>query len=207
MLFPFDLVPMTAPTPEDFVPPGWAIAGDSGITAKPAFLAPNGSASGDLTGDGVADRVLVLEPAARVEASAVATCESCEPPSWTRAIVVVEAVGTGWVQLAVAGWGDPSTTARIHDGRLVVTSGVSGGKSRNAELLRYRLDGRVFRLEHRVFEFDAFSFDDISAFERVTEDWVAHLRIIEKGEPPSEAGRQKFAGDRSFAEGSPRTKK
>lgn len=207
MLFPFSLVPMTAPTPEDFVPPGWAIAGDSGTTQRPALLAPNGAADGDLTGDGIPDRVLVLEPAARVGVSAVATCEACEPLSWTRAIVVVEAVGAGWVQLAAAGWGDASTTARIHEGRLVVTSGVSGGKSRNAELLRYRLDGRLLRLEHRVFEFDAFTFDDVSAFERVTEDWAAHLRIIEKGDPPAEDGRQKFTGERLFAEGSPRLKR
>ena len=204
MPFPVAAVPMTAPTPEDFVPRGWSIAGESGTSGRPALLASEGAAAGDLSGDGVPDRVLVLEPVERVGTTAVATCEACEPPAWTRAIVVLEAVGSGWFQLAVAAWGDPSTTARIHQGRLVVTSGVSAGKSQNAELLRYRLDGRLFRLEHRVFEFDTFTFEDVSAHERVSEDWVAHLRIIEKGDPLSEDGRQKFTGERVFAEGSPR---
>lgn len=202
--FPSTAVPMTAPRPESFVPAGWALAGDSGAGALGVELAPAGAATGDLTGDGVADRVLVLEPADKVGKKARPGCAECEGEDWTRAVVVLEAFGTAWMRLAVFDWGDASTHARIDQGTLVVSTDARSDGGTRAEVLVYRLDHPKFLLVRRVVDTVTSTFDDEGfARRRVTEDWVQHLRIIEKGSPLAEDARQKFTGARTLEAGPP----
>lgn len=202
--FPSTAVPMTAPRPEAFVPAGWALAGDSGASALGVEVWPAGAAEGDLTGDGVADRVLVLEPADKVGKVARPGCVECEGEDWTRVIVVLEAFGTAWMRVAVADWGDASLSARIDQGRLVVTTAARSDDGTRAEALVYRLDSPKFLLENRVLDVRTSTFDDEGyTRERVTEDWVAHLRVVEKGTPLAEDVRQKFTGARTLEAGPP----
>lgn len=202
--FPAASVPMTAPRPEAFVPAGWAIAGDSGAGAQGRELWPAGAEEGDLTGDGRADRVLVLEPADKVGRVARPGCTDCPGEDWTRAVVVLEAYGTGWMRLAVVEWGDASLTARIDAGRLVVTLDRRGDEGARAEALVYQLDSPKFLLQRRIVDRSTPSFDEEgTVHERVTEDWVAHLRIIERGTPLTEDRRQKFSGARTLEAGPP----
>lgn len=202
--FPVAAVPMTAPRPESFIPSGWALAGDSGAGAAGLELWPGGAAEGDLTGDGVADRVLVLEPADKVGRRARPGCPECEGEDWTRAVVVLEAFGTAWMRLAVVGWGDASILARIDGGRLVVSRAAEVERGRRAEVLVYRLERPRFALVERRVDTQVTTFDEEgSAHTRVTEDWVAHLRIIEKGTPLGEDRRQKFTGTATLEGGPP----
>ncbi len=200
LAFPMELVPLTAPTPENFIPPGWALAGLSGAEARPLTLAAGGTIGSDLTGDGVADRVLVLEPTNRVGAGAVvvAECTSCEAQNWPRTIMVLEAVGGGWMRLGVATWGDASATARIVDGGLVVTGGRSSGSSEALHALYYRVQKGTVQLNKAVHTRSEFS-EDEPKFQRITEDWITHERVVERGDPPSFERKETFTGSRTLA--------
>lgn len=199
--FPAASVPFTAPTPEAFIPVGWALAGVSGAEGRARSLGPAGAESGDLTGDGRPDRVLVLEPANRVGGGAVPACISCEADNWPRAVVVIESSGTGWLRLGVAAWGDASTSARIDGGQLVVTWGRSSGWSEDLRLAKYALSGgRLTTVwAERATSGPAEDFGE-PVSERVREDWKLHERVVERGTPPTFHHKESFSGQRALEE-------
>jgi hypothetical protein len=192
---------MTAPTPEAFVPVGWSLAGVSGAEARPAGLAVGGEPQGDLTGDGKADRVLILEPSSRVGAGATAACDSCEADNWPRAVVVLESVGAGWMRLGVASWGDASLAARVVAGELVVTWGRSTGEGEALHLARYAASKGRLQLVGTVRTTREVTFDDAPRVERVSEDWRVHERVFERGEPLRFDRKESFTGARTFENG------
>ncbi len=172
--FPVSSVPLTAPTPEAFLPPGWALV-DFEV--------------GDLTGDGVPDHVFLLEP----------ECASCEADKGARALLVIESFGSGWMRVGVADWGDASMAARVDSGQLVVTTGRTSTQSERSEVAKFVLERGRFQLVWRVVSSREEGIDGPIA-ERITEDWKLHERVVERGTPLSFHHKETFTGSRSLEE-------
>ncbi len=202
--FPVASVPFTAPRPEAFIPAGWALAGVSGAEERARSLAPGGTDTGDLMGDGRPDRVMVLEPASRVGAGAVAACAGCQADNWPRAVVVLEASGGGWLKLGVAGWGDATTSARIEAGQLVITSGRAVRGSEELRLAKYAVaGGRLTAVwTEALLSGPAEDFGE-PVSERVREDWKLHERIVERGTPLTFHHKEPFSGERALEQAPP----
>jgi hypothetical protein len=199
--FPVASVPFTAPTPEAFIPVGWALAGVSGAEAAPRGLSAGGSDVGDLNGDGRPDRVLVVEPASRTGAGAMPACDTCTADNWPRAVLVLEASGTGWLRLGVAAWGDASMSARIEEARLSLTWGRVWSDGEDLRLARYTLVGGKLTTtwSERSLSAPAEDFGE-PVRERVREDWKLHERVVERGTPLSFHHKEAFSGERALEE-------
>ncbi|MDP2308567.1 MAG: hypothetical protein Q8P18_21280 [Pseudomonadota bacterium] len=206
-LRPRATLPPAAATAEAYIPAGWVLARENEAQVTVRGIAFDGrrgapETTGDLDGDGQADRVLVLEPATAGTGPGPDHCIACEKPHWPRAVVVIGAQDAGWRLLGVADWGDASMEARIDRGRIVATMGSYGGYSSRASELIYRLEGGRFRLIGREARSSEFC-QDCEKGAHVSENWLTRTRTVRRDEAPGEAEASTFTGESWLDDGPP----